>query len=255
MASIYIYNLKGGKCVELNTPRIEDDDISELKSILPSNLEGLAFESPLNKFDEETITEIRVEDQEPRVAEYLKGIGNKLEKLKQVSSALRFYDLAFRVSGNSEVLILKAQALSQAGQVERAEKLLRRFSRQHPNRPEPFFFFGKNALARADYQKAQEHFEEAQKRIRSNNVEHRGLQESLEIYQRFISIYLDRDQLFTRDLSPEDCIKEIIRLRQRTKVLTDDIRNKNKNDLEGMVFFLETQDKIFEKWLEEMAAK
>lgn len=252
MASIFIYNIKGGKCVELNTPRINEEDITELKSLLPSNLEGLSFESPLDRFEEETITEVRVEDRESRISEYLKGIGTKLQQLKQVPVALRFYDLAFRVNPSIDVLLMKAQALANSGQIEKAEKLLNRYAKECPDRPEPYFFFGKHALGRADYEQAKTYFEDAQNRIRSSNVEHRNLQDLLDAYKRFVSIYLDRDQLFTRDLSPDDCIKEIIRLRQRTKVLITDIRSQNKNELDGMIFFLDTQDKIFEKWLEEM---
>jgi len=254
MASIYIYNKTRGKCVELSTPRIEDADIAQLKSSLPSNLEGISFASPLDSFEDKTVPELRLEDRESRVAEYLKSIGNKLEQLQQVPGAIRFYDLAFRLSGSSEVLMMKARALSQYGQADQATRLLNRLADKHPEAPEPHFMYGKLALSRADYTQARIHFTEAQKRLRENNIEHKQLSDVLAIYERFVAIYLDRDQLFTRDLAQEDCITEIRRLRQRTQTLMHDIRGDSKAEIQGMVFFLETQDKIFEKWLDEMGA-
>lgn len=254
MASIFIYNLKGGKCVELSNPKIEDDDIDQLRHLLPKNLEGLSFESPIDKFDEDTLSEVRLEENTKRVAEYLKGIGNKLEQLHQVQGAVGFYDLAFRVSGNTDYLMLKARSLGQIGQVDKAERLLQRFSKNHPESPEPYYHFGKHALSRADYESAKEHFTKALSLVRSNNVEHKNLQTILETYVRFVSIYLDRDQIFARDLPQAQCIDEIERLQNRTRALADDIRNQRISELDGMIFFLETQDKVFEKWLQEMGA-
>ncbi|MFO1464161.1 MAG: tetratricopeptide repeat protein [bacterium] len=254
MASIFIYNRSRGKCVELSTPRIAEEDIDQLKSALPANLEGISFASPIDTFEDKTVPELRIEDRESRVAEYLKSIGNKLEQLQQVPGAIRFYDLAFRLSGSSEVLMMKARALSQYGQADQATRLLNRLADKHPEAPEPHFMYGKLALSRADYAQAETHFAEAQRRLRESNVEHKQLAEILAVYQRFVSIYLDRDKLFTRDLLPEACIAEIRRLRQRTQALLRDIRSDDKAEIQGMVFFLETQDKIFEKWLDEMGA-
>ncbi len=255
MASIYIYNLKGGKCVELSNPRIADEDIAQLRTLLPNNLEGLAFESPIDKFEEDTLSEVRVEDSTSRVAEYLKGIGNKLEQLQQVSGAVGFYHLAYRVSGNTDYLMLKARSLGQIGQVEHAERLLKRFSQEHPDSPEPHYHFGKHALSRADYQSAKDHFATALSLIRPANIEHKKLHGMLETYIRFVSIYIDRDQIFSRDLPQSLCLKEIERLQSRTRALAEDIRQQRVSELDGMIFFLETQDKIFDKWLEEMGAE
>jgi len=254
MASIYIYNKARGKCVELSTPRIEQEDIDQLRSTLPANLEGISFASPIDTFEDKTVSEVRLEDRESRVAEYLKSIGNKLEQLQQVPGAIRFYDLAFRLSGSSEVLMMKARALSQYGQADQATRLLNRLADKHPDAPEPHFMYGKLALSRADYAQAQLHFAAAQQRLRDNNVEHKQMAEILAVYERFVAIYLDRDQLFTRDLAPEACVNEIRRLRGRTQALLRDIRSDSKAEIQGMAFFLETQDKIFEKWLDEMGA-
>lgn len=251
MASIYLYNLKGGKCVELSCPSIGEEDIARLKASLPDRLEGLSFESPMDKFDEDTISEIRVEDRISRVAEYLKGIGAKLEKLHQVPGAVGFYDLAFRISGNRDYLMLKARTLGQVGQVERAEKLMRVYAKSHPDSPEPEFQFGKNALSRNDYEAALRHFQTALEQTRQNNV-HRQLTKTLEIYIQFVTIYIDRDRIFSRDLPPAQCIDEIKLLQTRTRLLATGIRLTRLPELEGMVFFLETQEKIFDKWLEEM---
>ena len=254
MASIFIYNRTRGKCVELCTPRIAEEDIAQLKSSLPNNLEGISFASPIDSFENHSVPELRVEDRESRVAEYLKSIGNKLEQLQQVPGAIRFYDLAFRLSGSSEVLMMKARALSQYGQADQATRLLNRLADKHPDAPEPHFMYGKLALSRADYAQAQVHFQAAQSRLRANNVEHKQLAEVLAVYGRFVSIYLDRDQLFTRDLAHDDCIAEIRRLRQRAQALMLDIHSDSKAEIQGMIFFLENQDKIFEKWLDEMGA-
>lgn len=240
--------------MELCTPRIAEEDIAQLRSALPNNLEGISFASPIDSFEDQTVSELRVEDRESRVAEYLKSIGNKLEQLQQMPGAIRFYDLAFRLSGSSEVLMMKARALSQYGQADQATRLLNRVADKHPDAPEPHFMYGKLALSRADYAQAQAHFVAAQSRLRTNNVEHKRLSEVLAIYERFVAIYLDRDQLFTRDLPQEACINEIRRLRQRAQALLHDIHGHSSAEIQGMSFFLETQDKIFEKWLDEMGA-
>jgi tetratricopeptide (TPR) repeat protein len=253
MASIFIYNRARGKCVELNSPQIVEEDINELKSALPANLEGISFSPPIDSF-ETTLKEMFVEDRENKVAEYLKNIGRKLEQLHQAGGAIRFYDLAFRLSKNSEVLMMKARVLSQYGQADQAQKLLHHFVEQHPESPEAFFMFGRLALSRADYADAHQNFQAAKNRIRQNNVEHRGLLEVLNVYERFVRIYLDRDLLFNRDLSPEALADEIQRLRNRTQALMQDIQDDSKSELQGMQFFLETQDRIFEKWLAEMSA-
>ena len=252
MASIFLYNIKGGKCVELSCPNIGEEDIARLKASLPERLEGLSFESPINKFEEDTISEIRVEDRVSRVAEYLKGIGAKLEKLHQVPGAVGFYDLAFRISGNRDYLMLKARTLGQAGQVERSERLMRLYAKDHPDSPEPQFQFGKNALSRNDYQSALSHFQQALALTRNNEVQHRQLEKAVEIYIQFVTIYIDRDRIFSRDLAPEKCIEEIKLLQTRARLLAEAIRLTRLPELEGMVFFLETQEKIFDKWLEEM---
>lgn len=254
MASIFIYNRARGKCVELNSPQIVDEDIAQLQSSLPSNLEGIAFVAPKDSF-ENTLKEVFVEDRETRVAEYLKNIGRKLEQLHQASGAIRFYDLAYRLNQNSDVLMMKARVLSQYGQADQAQKLLSNFVQQHPDSPAAYFMFGKLALSRADYADAHRHFNEAKSRIRENNIEHRTLLEVLHFYERFVGIYLERDRLFNRDLSPEALMDEIRRLRSRTQALTADIlSDTTKSELQGMQFFLETQDRIFEKWLSEMGA-
>lgn len=250
MASIFIYNRARGKCVELHSAQIAEEDIAQLQSALPANLEGIAFTSPVGS--ENTLKEILVEDRESRVAEYLKNIGKKLEQLQQGNGAIRFYDLAFRLGKSSEVLMMKARVLGQYGQVDQAQKLLSQYVQQHPDSPEAYYMFGKLALSRADYTEAQRYFREAQTRIRGQNVEHRPLELILEFYERFVGIYLDRDALFTRDLSTEDLGAEIKRLRARTQALVRDIREDAKNEVQGMHFFLETQDRIFEKWLAEI---
>jgi len=255
MASIFIYNRTRGKCLELCTPQIEEADIARLKSALPGNLEGIAFSSPLEQMEETTPTELKVVDRSPHVAEYLKNIGYKLEELQQIQGALGFYDLSFRLSKNSEVLMMKARVLLQQGHAEQAHRLLSHYIKVHPENPEPHFMFGKLALSRADYAEAYQCFVETELKLRSGNVEHKRLVDLLPVYKDFVSIYLDRDQLFTRDLPHERCVAEIRNLRQRTQDLLKIIESSPKGELQGMTFFLETQDKIFEKWLEEMRAE
>jgi len=255
MASIFIYNRARGKCVELSTPNIFDEDIATLRASLPPNLEGISFDAPVNAPEDTPIPEVHLEERELRVAEYLKSIGTKLAQLQQVPGALRFYDLAFRLTKNTEILMMKARVLSQHGQVDQAQKLLNYYIQQHPDSPEAFYMTGKLALSRADYAEAQRNFIEAGQRVRPQNVEHKPLEEILAVYERFVSIYLDRDQLFTRDLPPEECAREIRSLRERTQNLIQLISMDPKAELQGMLFFLETQDRIFEKWLSEMGVE
>lgn len=252
MASIYLYNRNRGKCLELNTPQINEDDIVRLRSSLPTNLEGIYFNWPFRSEEEETQSEFRVENREQRVAEYLKNIGHKLEELQQLPGAFRFYDLSHRLSGNSEMIMMKARVLSQNGHVEKAERLLRQYIENEPDSPHAYYMFGKLALSRTDYEQAKKYFSQAKEHIRLNNVEHKQLAETLSVYEQFVQLYLDRDDLFNRNLKPQECIEEINQLRRRAQALIKTIRHDSKAELEGMIFFLETQDKIFEKWLQEM---
>ncbi|HCU24268.1 MAG TPA: hypothetical protein DF383_04545 [Deltaproteobacteria bacterium] len=252
MASIFIYNRARGKGVELNSPHIAEEDINGLRSVLPKNLEGIAFSSPFNHSENQSMDHWRVEDREPRVAEYLKSVGNRLEDLGQVPAALRCYDLARRLSGNDEILMMKVRALNRSGRADQAARLLHRISEKHPDAPEPHFMYGKLSLNRSDYAQAAAHFAEAKQRLRENNVEHKQLGKMLDIYQKFVSIYLDRDQL--RNLPREDCIAEIPRLSARTQDLIDTIRHDGNPEIQGMLFFLENQVAVFKKWLSEMGA-
>lgn len=253
MTSIYIYNRTRGKCVQLCCPEIADQDIEKLQASLPRTLEGLSFSALPSDLDRETLPHLRIEDSQSRVAEYLKGIGKKLEQLHQESGALSFYDLSFRLKPKSDVLIMRANVLRQLGHADKAERLLRHYLSKQPNSAEAYYLLGKISLNRHDYFTAGEHFTEAL-RIAKQSANHERLCHTLKIHQRFIMIYQDRDHLFTRNLPQKKCIEEVKRLQSETDQLIEEIKANLTTETEGMVFFLENHQETFNKWLELMQA-
>lgn len=251
MASIFVYNRSRGQYVELNTPNITEDDIQSLQACLPRGVEGLTFSAP-NPTPGNGADHFLVESKESRVAEYCKTIGKKLEAMQQVRGAIKFYDLAFRLNKNLEIMLMTASLLGQHGHVDQADRLINLYLQKCPDSAEAFFIRGKLALSRSDYDEARLSFLNAQKKIKLDNVEHIALYKQLSVYERFVGIYLDRDQLFTRDLPQEQCVLEIKKLRDRTHQLLEEISKSPQKELQGMQFFLENQQQIFEKWLSEM---
>lgn len=249
MASIYIYK-RSGKCVELSSPHLSETDIAALRAALPPNIEGISLTLPAH-LATQAVPEVKTELREGMISEYLKSVGLKLEQLQQLPGAFLCYDLAFRLNPRSDILMIKARALTQHGYADRAQKLLQSYAERYPEDPEPSFIFGKLALGRADYEEARRFFDEAEKK-RQTNAADAALNQHLPLYQRAVQLYLDRDQLFQRNLSREQCMAEIKDLRQRTQTLLQDIRSHREQGLQGLEFLLENQDKVFEKWLEEM---
>lgn len=255
MASIYVYSLKGKKCVELKSPLLEEEELLKLEKLLPPNLKGLSFENPQKLFDnaQETCEEHKEVDNRKTVGEYLKGIGFKLESLKLYYGALRFYDLALKHQSSSEVLMRKAHVLEMLGYADKAERLLKEYQKKNPQAPEPYFVLGKQALSRSDYHQAETCFAESWQRLNKKNPSHRPLKKNLNLYLKFVRLFLKRDQLFTRNLSHEECAAEIERLIEETHQLEAEVEKRSEGQkLEGMEFFLKNQRDIFKKWLEEM---
>lgn len=251
MASIFVYNRSRGHYVELATPHITEEDIHTLKACLPRGVEGLAFAPPPSG-STQGVDHFLVENKDSRVAEYCKTIGKKLEAMQQVRGAVKFYDLAFRLNKNLEIMLMTATLLGQHGHVDQADRLVNLYLQKCPDSAEAFFVRGKLALSRSDYEEAKVAFQNAQKKIRLDKVDHIALYKQLSIYERFVGIYLDRDQLFTRDLPPDQCIAEIKRLSERTGELLKEISENPQKEQQGMQFFLENQQQIFKKWLVEM---
>jgi tetratricopeptide (TPR) repeat protein len=250
MASIYLYNKD--RCLELKTPQIGEEDIKRLKSVLPPHVEGLSFSPPVKATENSTQVDFKTEQQEERVADYLKSIGSKLEQLHQVRSAVRFYDLAFRLSPRGDVLLMKARALSQHGEAEQADQLLNQCLQRDPLDPKPYLMLGKMAFGRSDYQLAKRYFEEGLKNILDKPPEQQNLKEVLSVYLEVIQIFLDRDQLFSRSLSPQDCLSEIQSLRLRARNFSNQLRRNQNTEIRGLDFYAEGLEKTFEKWIEEM---
>lgn len=251
MASIFVYNRSRGKYVELTTPHITEEDIHTLQSCLPRGVEGIAF-SPPSPVPENGSDHFLVENKDARVAEYCKTIGKKLEAMQQVRGAVKFYDLAFKLNKNVEIMLMTANLLGQHGHIDQADRLINLYLQKCPDSAEAFFIRGKLALSRSDYEEARLSFINAQKKIKLDKIEHIALYKQLSLYERFVAIYMDRDQLFTRDLPQDHCIQEIKNLRDRTGELIQEFGQHPQKELQGMQFFLETQRQIFEKWLAEM---
>ncbi|MCB1214339.1 MAG: hypothetical protein KDK66_02565 [Deltaproteobacteria bacterium] len=255
MPSIYIYSLKGKKCVEVKSPLLEEEEILKLEKFLPASLKGLSFEDPRPLFKQagQECEEYREESDPRSVAEYLVGIGVKLESLKLYYGALRFFDLALKHRSSSEVIMRKAHVLELLGYADKSERLLNQYQQKNPKAPEPYFILGKQALGRTDYARAEQCFKQALERLNSKKERHEGLKKNINLYLKFVGLFLERDRLFTRNLSHEECMDEIRRLIQDTYDLEEEVEKRGQTEkLEGMIFFLKNQRTIFNKWLEEM---
>jgi len=249
VGSIFLYSEKSHRCVELRAPEIQTSDLIDLQGLLPRNLKGIQFVKPLAEGREAIL--FHSEGSPSQVSRYLMDVGQKLLGLGQPVGALRLFDLSLRIRHDPEVALLKAETLVSLGRMEEAKADLDRFLRWQPRNGLAYYLLGRIYLNRDDYQRVETYLKRSLQLMPAIDPR-RG---SVEVYLEFNQIYLDRDALYSRDLSPPNYVLEIQKLRQRGLSLREKILSHPDREVRGMEPHLDQLGKVFEHWLSEIAAR
>lgn len=249
MGSIYLYSEKSHQCLELKAPEIRSTDLVDLQGLLPPNIKGIEFEKPSTGVGDSLL--FHSESRQTFVTKYLMDVGQKLVGIGQPLSALRFFDMAMRVRQDPQASLLKAETLFVIGRVDEAQKEVDRFLRGQPHNGPAHYLLGRIHLYRNDYRGAEISLRSALKGIPSEDAS----REVIETFLEFNQIYLDRDALYSRDLTTQDYVSEIQNLQTRAQTLKAQILNHPDREVRGMEPHLEQLDKVFERWLVEIVAR
>ena len=249
MGSIYLYSERSHQCLELKAREIHPSDLVDLQGLLPRNLKGIQFAKPSVEGGESFL--FHSETRQSYVTKYLTDVGQKLMGLGQPLGALRFFDLALRVRQDPQVAVLRAETLFGLGRIEEAQKEVERFLRWQPQNGPAHYLLGRIHLYRNDYRGAEFSLRRAL-HVLSSDDPRRG---AVKVYLEFNQIYLDRDSLYSRDLTTQDYVSEIQNLRQRAQALKTQILDHSDRDVRGMEPHLDSLDKVFERWVVEIVAR
>jgi tetratricopeptide (TPR) repeat protein len=249
LGSIYLYSEKNHKCVELQASQIQTSDLVGLQGLLPRNLQGIQFTKPSP--GESEIILFHSESRQPYVSKYLMDVGQKLMGLGQPLGALRLFDLALRVRQDPKISLLRAESLVGLGRMEEAKKEIDRFLRWQPNNGTAHYLLGRIYLNRDDYRVAEGYFRVSLSEMGPMD----GRRDTIKAYLEFNQIYLDRDGLYSRNLSAQEYVTEIQTLRNRVRVQKAKVLEHPDREVRGMEPHLDHLDKTFERWMVEIAAR
>ena len=249
MGSIYLYSEKNHTCVELNASEIQTSDLVGLQGLLPRNLQGIQFTKPSP--GEREVILFHSESRQPYVSKYLMDVGQKLMGLGQPLGALRLFDLALRVRQDPQISLLRSETLVGLGRMEEAKKEIDRFLRWQPRNGLAQYLLGRIYLNRDDYRVAEGYFRMALTQFNTEDPR----RETVKAYIEFNQIYLDRDALYSRNLSAQEYVSEIQILRNRAQAHKAKILEHPDREVRGMEPHLDHLDKTFERWMVEIAAR
>jgi len=249
LGSIFFYSEKNHKCLEVKDPQIQTSDLVDLQGLLPRNLQGICFAKPTPATSEVIL--FHSESRQPYVSKYLMDVGQKLLGLGQPLGALRLFDLALRIRHDPQVALLRSETLVGLGRMEEAKKDIDRFLRWQPRNGLAHYLLGRIFLNRDDYRTAEGYFRMALAQLGSEDPR----RETVKAYLEFNQIYLDRDALYSRNLSAQEYVSEIQILRKQVQVHRTKILEHPDREVRGMEPYLDHLDKTFEGWLVEIAAR
>lgn len=253
MSSIYFYSEDQTRCVELKTPAISPADLVHLQEILPRQLKGVSFNKPEPlESSPPSKTLFYSESREFLISKYLIQIGETLLKSGEPLGALHFFELSERIDENKtpHFRLLRAEAMIGVGQMEEAEEEIQRFLSDHPQNSLSAFLLGRIALQRNHYAEAKDYFQEA-KNLHSEGT----LNDLLSLHIEFSEIYLDRDLLYSKNLSPFEYRLEIESLLQRTSRLRSKTEQTKHPEAKALTIYLDNLEKLFESWLNQIPRK
>jgi tetratricopeptide (TPR) repeat protein len=181
----------------------------------------------------------------------MRNVGEKLLGMDQPLGALRFFDLSLKVHQETEVSLLRSKALVALGRIGEAEQELNRFLQAEPQNGQAYFLFGRIYLSRNDYQAAERYFRWAQALFPEGDSQ----RSVASAYLGFNQLFLDRDALYARDLSPGDYVREIENLTHQVVEFKAQVLASSHEEVRGMEPHLETMVKLFQHWRAEIIAR
>lgn len=248
--SIFLFSMRAKKCIELQIPYSKSSDFEILKNLLPKNLRGISLTKP--EVGEDSVLEFHKENREPYVARYLTDVGEKLIHLGQAMGALKLLEWASNLEKSSRVTLMHAWAKLGLGRLDEAEQDLAVLLKWHPKNSVAQFLIGKVFFQRSDHQKAQEHFDLALKFSDSSN----NYLKLLDAFSKFNQILIDRDSLYSKEISARHLYTEIEGLKNRAAELKQSIeKTSNNSELQGIGVYLENLEKLFDSWMAEMGSR
>jgi tetratricopeptide (TPR) repeat protein len=248
VGSIFLFSERNGMCVELKASEIGTRDLVDLQGLLPRNLKGISFNRPSLPQAERTPELFRSESRGPHVSRYLTDVGQKLLTVGQPQGALRFFDLALRVRPEPETALLRAKTLVALGRMDEAHREVDRFLRWQPINGLGFYLLGRIYMARNDFQSTEQYLRRADRFLPDGDPQ----REVVRTYLDFNRLFLDRDALYGRNLSPHEYIREITQLQTRVRGFKSRIQANPHPEIQGMEPHLDTLDKLFQRWLDEI---
>jgi len=248
MASIYLFSERSKRCVELQSPRVLENDLIQLKDLLPLKLRGLSLNRP-ELLDAKEEIAFRSEKRPAYVSRYLLQVGEKLLNIGQTGAALCVFDFSSKVKERPECPLYRARALMSLARIDEAEILAQEFLKKHPKNSFAHFLLGRVRLSRDDFQGAESCFTKSRKHLRKEEEPH---EEVLPYYEAFISLMLARDALYGLNLNTIDYSHEIKRLKKKVLALKTKIQESNHREVHGMGPYVESLEKLLEHWLAEI---
>ena len=248
MASIYLFSERSKRCVELQSPRVLENDLVQLKNLLPLKLRGLSLNRP-DLLDKKQEIAFRSEKRPAYVSRYLLQVGEKLLNIGQTGAALCVFDFSSKVKDRPECPLYRARALMSLARIDEAEALAQEFLKKHPKNSFAHFILGRVRLSRDDFQGAESYFVKSRKFLKKEDEPH---EEVLPYYESFVSLMLARDALYSLNLNTLDYSHEIARLKKKVFQLRSQIQQSAHREVHGMEPYVESLDKLLEHWLAEI---
>lgn len=250
MNSIYLFSERSKKCIELQIPASKSSGFESLQSLLPKSLRGISLTKPKNNSLEEL--QYYKETREPYLARYLTDVSEKLIHLGQSLGALKLLEWASGLEKSPRVALVHAWAKLGLGKLDDAERDLSIILKWHPRHFFAHHLMGRVCFQRNDHQKAQEYFDRSLQWIEKDSV----YEDLLTAFAGFNQIILDRDQLYSRDLTARELLQEIETLKNRASGLKKQVNESvTKSELQGLLVYLDGMEKLFESWLVEISAR
>jgi len=247
MASIYLYSENNGRCVELKFSKVQPGELLQLQSFLPSKIKGLSFNQAPAQLGCK-ILQYNIENRGPVVAKYLSELGEKLLTLGQPLGALYFFDFSNREEKSPYTPLWKARALVALGRMEEALKEVNAFNEFKPHDGLAYFLLARIYLNRDDYQKAETYFEKSIQLLKEKSTDYK----ICKLYQSFNQLFIDRDSLYSRNLSTNEYLLEIKQLKKQIAALKAEVLAFKHSEVLGMQAYLDSFDKLLDRWVDEL---
>ncbi len=221
-------------------------DLETLRNLLPEHLRGVGFSRP--PLADQEGARFQIEKRSKVVAKCLFNLGEKLLEKDVFYAALSCFDLSLKVRKTPLASLARAKVLITLGQLDLAEREIQRFSKWKQQTGMVFWIRGRILLSRHDYQGAQLLFEAGLKSTKEGSLEN----EVLLRYLKLNLLFLERDSLYSRNLSGQDYLHAIESLNQQVQTKRTEVRKSLHREIREMEPLLDGLEKLFKNWVEQI---